>query len=254
VRRLQYLRALAGARRFWRDQRGGIRFPPRAGGIPRPPPAIPRRATRPGGHDAPVDPRGKTQPDINRTQSGPAPDFEPAPPPRPRAPNEAAAREAEKEAHDKLRAAQKRSTEATEDFVHHRANKPNPGRGYPGDPANWSEEWDKELNRDMIERANARNKALEEWQAAQEEVEAFERAAQEAPAAERGRQRGGGFQAPVRQPAQPANPLPGCPPNCGNNNPTGPAGVVEIPGSSSGDQIAAGSSGVASSSVPGNTP
>jgi hypothetical protein len=254
VRRLQYLRAMAGARRFWRDQRGGIRFPPRVGGIPRPRPAIPRRATRPGGADAPVDPRGRTVPDINRTQSGPAPDFEAAPAPRPRAPNESAARDAAKDAFDKLQAAQKRSREATQDYVTHRANKPNPGRGHPGDPANWSEEWDKELHRDMIERANARNKALDEWQAAQEEVNAFDRAAQEARAAERGRQGRGGFPAPVRQPAQPANPLPGCPPNCGNNNPTGPAGVVEIPGSSAGDQIAAGSSGVANSSVPGSTP
>jgi hypothetical protein len=51
-----------------------------------------------------------------------------------------------------------------------------------GEPANWSEEWDKELHRDMIERSTARNQALEEWKAARQRLNELVDAAQKAKA------------------------------------------------------------------------
>jgi hypothetical protein len=93
--------------------------------------------------------------------------------------------------------------------------------------------------------------AINDFREAQRAENAFKNTAQDARAAERGRQQRGGLQLPARDP-EPARPQVGCPPNCqGNNNPTGPAGVVEMPSSSSsGNQLEAGSSGLASSSIP----
>jgi hypothetical protein len=249
VRRLQYLRAMAGARRFWRDQRGGIRFPP--GRIPRPKPAIPRRPTPAGGIEAPVDPRGQTLPDYNVTQADrpPMPMEAPPAPTRPRPQNAAEAAENVRKAAAARDEAMKRSAEAAEDFVKYKANRPRPEADWPGDPANYDPKMADMLYEDWLNAHKATIEALNDFREAEQAENAFKNAAQDARAAERGRQGRGGFPQAQRPAPQP-NQLPGCPPNCGNNNPTGPAGVVEMPPSSSGDQIAVGSSGVAGSSIP----
>jgi hypothetical protein len=248
MRRLAWLRALAKGRRFMRDQRGGIRFPPRLGKIP---PAIPRRPTPAGGFEAPVDPRGRTLPDYNATQANRPPIPTEGPPaptrPRPQTPGEAA--ENVKKANAAREQAMKRSAEAAEDYVRYKSNKPRPDAGWPGDPANYDPEVNDMLFRDWQHAHQDAIKAINDFREAERAENAFKNAAQDARAAERGRQGRGGFPQPQR-PAPEANPLPRCPPECGNQNPTGPAEVVQMPGSASGDQLAAGSSGVANSSIP----
>src|SRR6185503_15922260 len=49
-------------------------------------------------------------------------------------------------------ASEKASFEATKEYVQYRANKPNPARGHPGDPANWNELTDATLRNRMLQR------------------------------------------------------------------------------------------------------
>lgn len=56
-----------------------------------------------------------------------------------------------------LHEAERVSQKATEAYVRHRANKPNPGRDWPGDPANYDPVTDQRLQNDMLnaDRVNA---------------------------------------------------------------------------------------------------
>jgi hypothetical protein len=113
-------------------------------------------------------------------------------------------------------AAQAESTQATKDYVNYRALKPNPGRDVPGDPS-YNPTVDEALQNDMMQKAAARNDALQKLEQTQAGLP------QGIPAG-----KGGGFP-PPRPAPQPPDVF-GCPPNCGNDNKTGPAQNVQVPG------------------------
>jgi hypothetical protein len=102
--------------------------------------------------------------------------------------------------------AAKEANEATAEWVRFRALKPNPGRNNPGDPSKYDPTVDEALQNDMMQKAAARNEALDKWRAA-------DIANRQRPG------RGGGFPPPRPAPNPPAG-SPGCPPNCGNENKT----------------------------------
>jgi len=222
---------------------------PRPKGYPRPPDAPGRpgpAGTLPGGTEPPANPLGKTdpglpktEPDLVKTQPDPPmpPTERPPAPPRPRPLTEAEARENLRKANEAREAARDQSADAAGEFVRYRATKSDPSAG-------WHPDMDKALYNDWQQAHQKSINAIDDWRKAQN-------AAADAAAAARGARGGGGFPAPNRAPQQPPAPnLPGCPPNCGNNNPTGPAGAVQVPGASASDQIAVGSGGVASSFYP----
>jgi hypothetical protein len=227
---------------------------PRPKGYPAPSgPAAPNRGpggTLPGGVQPPADPLGKTEPGIRKTKPGPPPTPPPAPPrpqpapPKPRPTSDAEARENLRKAAEARAAAGRAASEATRDFVQYRVNKPNPGRGHPGDPANWDPKVDGDLQKNMWEKQQQNIDRIHDWKVAQN-------AARDAAGAARGAQGHRGLQAAGPAPqAEPAPNFPGCPPNCGNSNPTGPAGEVQVPGSPLSGALGVGSAGAASSFYP----
>jgi len=150
------------------------------------------------------------------------------------------ARENLKRALEAQAEAQGASTQATGDYTRYRANMPNPGRGHEGDPANWDPEVDAEMQKNMWDKQQENIERINDLRAAQ-------RAARDATAAARGAEGRGGLQAP-NAPPRPEPNVPICPPNCaGNNNPTGPAGEVQLQGASPAGALEVGSAGVASS-------
>ena len=218
-------------------------------------PIIPRG----GGGPGMIDPLGKTEPGVRITRPGPPPvptrpGLGPTPP-RTRAPRTApsspvAAREDWQEAKEALRAAEKAqidaeiaSREATRKFVQYRANKPNPGRGYPGDPSNWNEQAGKNLEQEMLERQQKNTIRIYELDNARI-------AERNAASAVRAAERSLG-PSPLAQPAPKAPPIAapraGAPPGAGNQNPTVPQLEVNVPGSSSRGALDVGSAGAASS-------
>ena len=221
--------------------------------------------TLPGGAKPPADPLGKTEPGLPKTEpalpktqpalpktkpgpppvptkAGPPPTPKPAPAPaNPNPLSEAEARENAKKAAEARAAAGRAASEATSDFVRYRASKPNPGRGHPGDPANWDPKVDAELQENMWRKQQENIDRIHDWRVA-------EKTHRDAKAAARGAQGRGGLQPARPAPeAAPAPNFPGCPPNCGNANPTGPAGEVQVSGSPPGGALEVGSAGAASS-------
>ena len=216
--------------RFWRDQRGGFRIPP--SWVRRPTPGLIRRQAR-GGPIVPegaasspgtTDPLGKTQPDLSRTQydpgSAPAGPAQGAAPGTPSTPlSREAAQQNLSQAKAAQAAAEAESVRATQDFVRYRVNKPNPARDHAGDPSKWDPVVDEALQNEMWQKQQQNSLAVDRVKEAQ-------RADTAAAAAARKAQGASGL-GPALQRA-PSPKLPGCPPNCGNNNPTGPAADVQI--------------------------
>ena len=134
------------------------------------------------------------------------------------------------------------SYEATREYVQYRANKPNPGAGHAGDPANWNPKTDAEL----LERWKARHQEsidrIHDWRAADRQLREAQEAANKA--------QGRSGLAPVNRAPPPAP----APRPVGNENPTVPQQEVVVPGSPSGGALEAGSAGVSSSLAPGSDP
>jgi hypothetical protein len=106
--------------------------------------------------------------------------------------------------------------------VNYRALKPNAGRNVPGDPS-YDPVVDEALQNEMMQKAAARNEALDRLQQARD---AFK---------QRPSGSGGGLQP---NPA-PASPPSGCPPNCGNPGASGPSNKI-IAGAAGINQILGG--------------
>jgi hypothetical protein len=195
-----------------------------------------------GGARPSADPFGKTQPGPRPTRPGPPPTPKPsaAAPgaPRPRPMSESGAGAQLEDAAAKHNAAYRDAMEATGDWVRYRNNHPSrPG----ADPT----KWDANTDADLLKRAVATENQSIRMERALKEAQ---KATRDAAAAARGAQGHGGFQPAGPAPnAAPAPNFPGCPPNCGNANPTGPANQVQIPGSSPSGALGVGSAGVASS-------
>jgi len=250
-------------RRFVYNEIGGVRIPPKlvkgpVGGGPGSPhgsPTLPSMhvpegaGTNPKGYPNPLaegtgpqaNPLAKTQPDLSHTQFDPAarpepptPVSEPGPPLTPEQ-----ARDNLRNAQAAYEAAAQESFEATKDYVQYRQNKPNPGRGWAGDPANWDPTVDEALQNDMSQKQQATIEQINNLKNAQ-------KAARDASARARGAAGAGGFPQPQQAP-QPQPALVGCPPNCGNENLTVPKIQVQPSGSSAAGQIEVGSAGVANS-------
>lgn len=249
--------------------------------IPRPPGTSPRpqgypapqgpaatgrgpAGTLPGGSRPSADPFGKTQPGVRPTLPGPPPirtrpgppstprpQTRPAPPPTPaqqplpqKAPpiTPAEARAKVQEAIDARNKASRESFEATRDFVRYRSNKPNPGRDYAGDPANWDEKTGSDLERRMWQKQQEAIERINDWKLA-------DRALRDAQAAANKALGRSGLARPNQPPiAAPA------PKAVGNENPTVPQQDVQVPGSRSGGALEVGSAGVSSSISPGSKP
>jgi hypothetical protein len=133
---------------------------------------------------------GKTQPYKHTLDLGELPKEPEAPPVNPaRVPTKAqlAVEVARKNLADanarRLQAAQE-SQQPTEEFVKYRAKRPNPGRGWEGDPANWDAVKDKQLEDKMWEKQDARDRAFGEWYKAQKQLKQAEKALKDASAAE----------------------------------------------------------------------
>ena len=215
--------------------------------------------TLPGGSRPPADPFGKTEPGIRPTRPGPppirtrpGPPPTPAPTPTPPKPGPLTPAEARARLEEAIAArtrAGREASEATRDFVQHRVNKPNPGRGHAGDPANWDANTDAQLEKKMWEKQQENINRISDWKAA-------ERTLDQAKAAARREAGHGGFPAP--NPAPKAAPAPspdGCEPLCGNQNPTVPQQAVQVPGASpSGGALEIGSAGMSSSLSSGSAP
>jgi hypothetical protein len=163
-----------------------------------------------------VNPMGKTQPGTasngSKTQPGGPPSemepgpVRPAPAPRPAGP---VTPEELANAEQELQAAQRESAQATKDYVNYRAMKPNPGRNNPGDPS-YDPVEDAIREDTMFDKTARANDALYKLKEIQDAA-----AAQRAAARPVGK--GGGFP-PPRPAAEPSRGLPGCPPNCRNND------------------------------------
>jgi hypothetical protein len=115
------------------------------------------------------------------------------------------------QAEQAMQNAQRESSEATGDYVRYQATKPNPGRNNPGDPSYSPEEA-------AVKEANMLDK-FDQAADARVRFEQVERAA----AAQRA------SEGSSRSPIGPSRGLPGCPPNCGNDNKTG-AQNIQAPG------------------------
>jgi hypothetical protein len=271
-------------RRFVYNEIGGIRIPPRLvtgpvhGGpsLPHGSPTLPSShvpegaGTSPKGNPNPHEPGppqgsngvpgsseassnslGKTDPASPESQLGldkTAPDLaSPTTPLDPRAELQEAAAAAD--------AAQAENMQATGDWLRYRINKPSPNPNwFPEDPSvKWDPVVDEALHNEAQQAAQKSREAIDRLTEAQ-------RAARDAQAAARGAAGKGGFPAPQQAPAAqqaPAPPqapapqpnMPGCPPNCGNENLTAPQIQVQ-PSASAEGRIEVGSAGVASSFYP----
>ena len=131
---------------------------------------------------------------------------------------------------------------ATRDFVQHRVNKPNPGRGHAGDPANWNQNTDAELERRMWEKQQENIERIHDWKTA----DAQYRNALEAANKAQGRS-GLAVSNQAPKPAPVPKPV-------GNENPTVEQQAVQVPGSQAGGALEVGSAGVSSSLAPGSDP
>jgi len=196
---------------FWRDQRGGIRIPPKWVGGP-----------GEGRGRGPVNPFGKTEPDLSKTQvnrgAAPPPPAGRSAPGRSSGPlTREAAQENLAKAATTHQAARAKAADATGEYVRYRVN--NPARE-GADPSKWDPKVDEKLYNDMLETDRKSIEALNEWREANAAMKAADRAAADARRAQ-----GQSGLAPQRS-ASPK--FPGCPPNCGNDNPTGPAGEVQV--------------------------
>jgi hypothetical protein len=131
---------------------------------------------------------------------------------------------------------------ATRDFVQHRANKPNPGRGHAGDPANWNQKTDAELEKQMWEKQQENIQRINDWKTADRQYRNALAAANKAQG------RSGLAASNQAPPAAPA------PKPVGNENPTVPQQPVQVPGSQTGGALEVGSAGVSNSLAPGSDP
>jgi hypothetical protein len=264
-------------RRFVYNEIGGIRIPPSLvtgpvhGGpsLPHGSPTLPSihvpegAGTSPKGYPNPHEPGlqgpngapgssvpssnplGKTEPASPESQLGldkTAPDVA-----SPRTPLDA--REELQEAAAAADAAQAENMRATGEWLRYRINKPSPDPNwFPEDPSvKWDPVVDEALHNEAQQMAQQSREAIERLTEAQ-------RAARDAQAAARGAAGKGGFPAPQPAPAPQQAPapqpnLPGCPPNCGNENLTAPQIQVQ-PSASAEGRIEVGSAGVASSFYP----
>jgi hypothetical protein len=196
---------------------------PKPKGYPRPP-----TYPRPPGAYTPSGTLGEGMPRAPKTLvDEPVPPTErPPAPPRSGPLTEQQARDNLREAAAAHDAASKAATEATQDFVRYRVNKPNPARGNPGDPSKWDPELDKALQNEMWQKQQAALKTLDQLTSAQRE-------ARDAAARARGASGRGGFPSPNPPPQAPPPPQP----------PAFALGPTLY-------QIAAGSAGVAGSFYP----
>ena len=212
----------------------------------------------------PIDPLGKTEPGLRPTMPGPPPvrtrpgpppvRTKPGPPPTPqRAPSPAKpaplspeeARKNWREAKEALEAAAKARAEAdraafeaTRDYVQYRVNKPNPGRGHPGDPSNWNQQTDEILREQMWQRQQENLNRISEMQLAG-------KAERDALTAAKRAEGSLGSVGPAPNPAPKA--APNAAPASGNQNPTVPQQEVQVSGSASRGALEVGSAGAASS-------
>jgi hypothetical protein len=147
------------------------------------------------------------------------PPARPSPAPRPSGP---VTPEEIAEAQRDVAEAQRESYEATQDYVKYRAMKPNAGRNNPGDPSY-----------DPVEDALKEDTMFQKTAKTTEAIDRLNQLKQAQAAQQRADRpvgKGGGLQQPPRPAADPPQKLPGCPPNCGNDNKTGPAQNVQVPG------------------------
>jgi len=89
----------------------------------------------------------------------------------------------------KQKAAEQASREATEEFVRFRANKPNPARGFKGDPSKFDPVVSDALEDEMLRAQQANAEAINDLKAAQQ-------AARDAAGRAKGARGGGGFPPP----------------------------------------------------------
>jgi hypothetical protein len=127
---------------------------------------------------------------------GPPTEVDPvSPPPEPAAPKPNVAQTPEQarqnliDAVAKQKAAEQASREATEEFVRFRANKPNPARGFEGDPSKFDPVVSEALEDQMLRAQQANDQAIRELKAAQQ-------AARDAAGRAKGARGGGGFPPP----------------------------------------------------------
>ncbi len=183
---------------------------------------------------------GKTSPDFgNDTWHDPR-----GTPAAPRANNLGEAEQNVARAQQQFDEASQASHDATKDFVDYRQNKPNPGRGWPGDPSNWDPTVDQALENDMLQKQGAAEDAADALAQAEADLARQQANARRAPGQSGLGGGGNGSPGPAPQggapppgpgpqgggqgAAPPPPNFPGCPPNCGNQNLTGPAASVQV--------------------------
>ena len=137
----------------------------------------------------PIAPEAEAKPPPTEVDPPRPPEPESARPNAPQTPEEA--RQNLIDAAARQKAAAKASQEATEEFVRFRANKPNPARGFEGDPSKFDPVVSDALEDQMLRAQQASIRATNELEAAQ-------KAARDAVGRAKGAGGGGGFPPPRR--------------------------------------------------------